>query len=1042
MPRIIFKCRYLKNAPKEHLSNFVKYVATREGVEKVTDGSQNFHATKKQQQLIRQILQELPDSADLFEYEDYQKSPTRENASEFISIALENNLDLIGKKKNFVDYIAHRPKVEKLGSHGLFTDDGVPIVLSQVAEEVSNHPGNVWTHVVSLRRTDAARLGYDCAKSWQALIRAQRNVIAQNMKIAPDNLKWYAAFHNEGHHPHIHLIAYSSDPKEAYVTKQGIENMRGSLAQEIFRQDLLQIYEKQTERRNILNKQSHEAMQQILSQINSGICENKNIEELIVRLSEKLKNTTGKKQYGYLKAPLKAIVDQVVDELAKDERVAKLYSSWYEMRNEVLSTYADKLPPPLPLSQQKEFKSIKNMVISEALNLGNHHFTFEPDEDEKGLLEDHDDRTDATEDTSPAVEESPSANKELEIPLEDPMDFVSNSSEEASSKDDSQEFKYHIDWSEKYKEAREFLYGTDDKEPHFEEAYRLFMEEAETGNVLAIYDLGRMHMDGLGVEMDRVAAQEWYTKALNGFLEIESKKSSPYLQYRIGKMYMQGLGTEQDYLEAADWFHMAVTENYKYAQYSLAGLYYHGKGVDQSYETAFDLYKKSAQQKNPYASYELAKMYRDGVGTEKNPERADEHFQKAFAGFLELEAQSRDDKLQYRLGQMLYTGTGTEQDTAAAIAYFEKAARLGNVNAQYMLGKIYLKTDSEHGNIEKALQWLGKAADNGNALAQYAMAKLYLKGDHVEKDIQKAIDLLTKSAEQKNSYAQYALGKLYLLGEEVPKDIETAIRWLTASADQNNQFAQYTLGKLYLQGKETAKDIPAAIRRLTASAEQGNQYAQYMLGKLYLSGEDITKDISKAEKWLIASAEQDNQYAQYLLGKLYLSGEDVPKDIKNAVRWLKASAQQGNQFAQYQLGKLCLSGEGLPKDVLAAIRWFTASAEQGNQYAQYMLGKLYLLGRDVERDKEIAEHWLSQSAAQGNIYAQFFLERIDNFKDPSVLLCATRLMHHLSRMFQEEYRSMGGSPLQQVDRKLRRKLMEKKSAQGHAYDDHAPHQSY
>jgi hypothetical protein len=569
----------------------VEYVATREGVEKVSDSSCLLPATKNQQQLISEILKMLPETSDLFEYEDYLNNPTRENASEFISIALENNLDLIGKKKNFVDYIANRPRVEKIGSHGLFTDEGVPVVLSKVADEVSNHSGNVWTNIVSLRREDASRLGYDNAKSWQDLIRAQRNVIAGNMKIAPENLRWYAAFHNESHHPHIHLIAYSINPKEAYVTKQGIENMRGSLAREIFRQDLMQIYEKQTERRNSLNRQSREAMQDIIAQIRSGVCDNKNIEELIAHLAEKLKHTSGKKQYGYLKAPLKEVVNQIVDELAKDERVTELYSSWYEMRNEVLSTYVDKLPPPLPLSQQKEFKSIKNMVIAEALNIGSHHFTFEPDE-------------------------------EQDISIEDDGDIV------------------------------------------------------------------------------------------------------------------------------------------------------------------------------------------------------------------------------------------------AATTYFEKSAKLGNVNAQYMPGRIYLESDSEHENVEKALQWLGKAADNGNALAQYAMGKLYLAGNHVEKDAVKAVELFTKSAEQRN------------------------------------------------------------------------------------------------------------------------------------------------------------------------------------QYAQYVLGKLHLLGHDVRQDKETALHWLSAAAAQGNIYAKFLLERMDSFKDPSIFLAATRLMHHLGNIFREEYQKAFGNPLIQVDRKLRKKLMEKKLAQGHAYNDHAPHQSY
>lgn len=894
MPKIILRCNYLRDAPPEHLANYIKYIGTREGVEKIDDTKALLPATVKQQQLINQILKDIDGSKDMYEYADYLLNPTRENASEFISLSLENNLDLIGKRKNYVDYIANRPRVEKLATHGLFADEGTPVVLSQVANEVANHKGVIWTHVISLRREDAARLGYDNAKEWQELIRSKKAMLAKNMKIDSANLKWYAAYHNESHHPHVHLVVYSINESEGFLTNKGIENMRSELAHSILRQDFMNIYDRQNESRSALKEISGAAMRELIREIQMGVCENKNIEEMITHLAEKLKHTSGKKQYGYLKAPLKAVIDHIVDELAKDERVAKLYSNWYEMRNEVLSTYADKLTPPLPLSQQKEFKSIKNMVIAEALNIGSHHFTFEPDEEQETLTVPHDDSVEATGDELPMPESLPSTDEVSSDAGYDNNNFIAEPSwDHTSDDDDPPEFKYHVKWSDRYKEAREFLYGTDDMEPDFAEAHCLFMEEAEIGNALAMFDLGRMHMDGLGVAMNMDAAQEWYAKTLTAFLEVESNKSSPYIQYRIGKMHNAGLGTTQDYLEAADWFHMAAAKNHKYAQYSLAGLYYHGHGVEQSYETAFDLYRKSAGQKNPYASYELAKMYRDGIGIEKNMEKADEHFQKAFTGFLDLEAQSKDDKLQYRLGQMLYTGTGTEKDIAAAIAYFEKAAKLGNVNAQYMLGKLYLEADSEHENVERALQWLGKAADNGNALAQYAMAKLYLKGSHVEMDIQKALELFTKSAEQENQYAQYALGKLYLLGEDVPKDIQAAIKWLTASA------------------------------------------------------------------------------------------------------------------------------------------------EQGNQYAQYALGKLYLLGHDVKRDKETAAHWLSASAVQGNIYAQFFLERIDSFKDPSVLLAATRLMHHLGNIIvREEYRPTGGNPLLQVDCKLRRKLMEKKSAQGHAADDH------
>lgn len=806
--------------------------------------------------------------------------------------------------------------------------------------------------------------------SWQDLIRGQRNHIAEQMKITPENLRWYAAYHDEGHHPHVHLIAYSTDPHEAYVTKAAIQNMRGSLAREIFRQDLVQIYSEQTERRSILTQQSRDAMKDIIRQINAGICENKTIEDLISHLAERLKHTSGKKQYGYLKAPLKEVVDQIVDELAGDERVAQCYAKWYELRNEVLRTYADKPPPPLPLSKQKEFKSIKNMVIAEAVNIGSRCFTMEPDEEADAPPDHIEPDTDEPE-AVVLAEEPPHIDAELSEASGNLFYAVGEPhSREASDGNGADEPHPRIAWSGRYQEARAFLYGSDETEPDFEQALRLFAEEAETGNALAMHDLGRMHADGLGVEMNAAAAFAWYGKALAAFLAIEVKKESPYVEYRIGKMFAAGLGTGQDYAEAVGWLDRAAFQNHKYAQYSLAGLFYQGQGVGQDFAAAFSLYRKSARQRMPYAAYELAKMYRDGIGTEKDAVKSERHFYEAFTGFQTLEPQSHDDKLQYRLGQMLYAGTGTQKDVSAAMAYFEKSAGLGNVHAQYMLGKIYLDAGSDHENVEKALAWLAKAAGGGNALAQYALGKLYRDGGRVEKDTLKAVALFTQAAQQENQYAAYALGKVYLSGEDISRDVPAALKWLTLSAD---------------------------------------------LG---------------------------NQYAQYALAKLYLSGEDLPRDVPKAVELLTQSGLQNNQFAAYRLGRLYLSGEDVPKDAAAAVKWLTASAEQGNQYAQYVLGKLYLMGQDAPRNQEAALQWLVASAAQGNIYAQFLLDRMETFHDPSLLLAATRLMHHLSNIFRDEHQRMGGGNGMRIDRKLRQKLARKKAAQGYARDDHEPRQNY
>lgn len=969
MPRIIFKCGYIKNKP-EHAKNLLIYMGTREGVEKLPLNRKNQSATQKQIERIEDILSRFPDSVRLFEYEDYQNKPTLENASEFITAAIDHNLDQISHQEVYVNYIATRPRAEKLGTHGLFSDEDKPLILSQTAEEVAQHTGNIWTPIISLRREDATRLGYDNAAAWMAFLRKQRNIFAEQMKMAPENLRWYAAFHNESHHPHCHMIVYSVNPREGYLTKPAIEKMRSSLAREIFQQDLIQIYSEQTERRNTLSQQSRDALQDILAQIQSGACENTVIEDLLSKLAERLKHTSGKKQYGYLKAPLKKLVNQTVDELARDVRVAEAYAKWQELRNEVLHTYKDVLPDPFPLSQQKEFKSIKNMVIAEALNIGGHHFTFEGEENadifnEETVSETEESDFQLTEEEHPLV-----LNERMEDSEDISSSIPENSSHSDSDEDDSGEPRPHIAWSGRYKEARAFLYGSDDIEPDFEQALQLFLEEAETGNALAMHDIGRIYEDGLGVEIDKAPSFSWYSKALAAFLEIEGEKENRYVEYRIGKMYAAGLGTEQDYVEAAGWFDIAVSQNHKYAQYSLAGLFYRGQGVAQDFEMAFDLYRKSSRQHVPYASYELAKMYRDGIGTIKNLEKAELHFKEAFLGFQKLEEQSHDDKLQYRLGQMLYTGIGTEKDVSAAIIYFEKAARLGNVHAQYMLGRIYLDTDSGHENVDKAFLWLIKAADNGSGFAQYAMGKLYRDGNHIEKDLKKAAELFTLSAEQDNQYAAYALARLYLAGEGIPRDVEAAVKWLTVSADLENQFAQYSLAKLYITGEDISKNIPKAVELYTKSAERNNSFAQYQLSKLYLLGEDVPKDIDTAIKWLTLSAEQENQYAQYVLGKLYLMGHEVPRDRETAVRWLTLSAEQGN------------------------------------------------------------------------IYAKFLLDHLDSFRDPSPFLAATRLLHHLSRTFKEEQSKLLGTPGMQVDSKLRRKLRQKKMAQGHAPDDHELKQTY
>lgn len=367
MARLILKCRYLKAGGAKHSENLIRYIATRDGVEKIDDTWQLQPATKAQRELIAQLISDFPDVAGAFEYQDYVKSPTKGTASECISRAFEDNVDLISQRENYVAYIAKRPRVEKQGSHGLFTDSNIPIRLSAVAKEVAMHSGNVWTNILSLRREDATRLGYDNGEAWRNLLSGQAGVMAEAMKIPLEDLRWYAAFHNESHHPHVHVVAYSVG-KEPYMTEQGLLKMKSAFAREIFRQDLLQTYEQQTKHRNTLNQESRSLLEEITEQIYSGGYANETVELMLRELAKQLANTKGKKVYGYLPQKARNLVNGIVDELEKDQRIQQLYDLWYEQREVILQTYTDRPPERLPLSQNKTFRAVKNAVIQEALN--------------------------------------------------------------------------------------------------------------------------------------------------------------------------------------------------------------------------------------------------------------------------------------------------------------------------------------------------------------------------------------------------------------------------------------------------------------------------------------------------------------------------------------------------------------------------------------------------------------------------------------------------------------------------------------------------
>ena len=373
MPRLVTKFKYLKpGGSGKSVGGYARYIATREGVEKLDDSHRHAPATKKQQTLIEKILRDFPDTKGSQEYADFMREQTVGNASEFITMAIEENMDAVPDTKTYADYIATRPRAERFGSHGLFTDEGVAVQLSKVSQELNAYKGNVYTAILSLKREDATRLGFDNGSRWRDFLRGQTQTLSENLKIPMEHLRWYAAFHNEGHHPHVHLIAYSSVPGEGHLSKQGMENMRSAFARDIFSHELLFTCQQQTEYRDQLREQGRESISDIVAEINAGTYRNPRIEELLIQLADRLSRTTGKKVYGYLKPDVKAVVDQIVAELAGDENIRKLYDLWYEQREDVLRTYTDTFPDRVPLEQNKEFKSIRNAVIQEALKITPH----------------------------------------------------------------------------------------------------------------------------------------------------------------------------------------------------------------------------------------------------------------------------------------------------------------------------------------------------------------------------------------------------------------------------------------------------------------------------------------------------------------------------------------------------------------------------------------------------------------------------------------------------------------------------------------------
>ena len=578
MPKIIVTSRYIKPQAHKRFGNYIKYIATREGVEKPTPKQ------KIRCELDREI---------------------------------------------FMNYLDSRPN-----SHGLFWETNKSLVLDRVAKEVANHEGAIWTHIVSLKREDAERMGYIDLEHWRDLVRRHISDIAAAQKIVLENIRWYAAFHNKESNPHVHIVVYSSDGKQGYLTEKGIEKIRSAFANDIYKDELQNLYQQQTQVRDKLRSKAESVMKNLLSELQSGSFENPQLEQLILKLQSQLCNSKGKKVYGYLQPNVKKTVDQIVAQLAENPVLKKMYEEWCALEQQKYETYTSAVQKFPPLEENKVFKPIKNAVIRTVM--------------------------------------------EMDISAEMFAECGENTLDETESDGD-----LYIKCTAEYKSACTELYKNHD----IPKALELFRTEAEKGNILATFDIGKMYRSGLLGNENIPKADEYFQKALQGFLALEpnAKRLRDYVQYRIGKMYALGYGTEQDYTKAYEWLKKSADAGNKFAQYSLGSLYFYGNGTPQNYEKAFEYYKLSADQDNAYACYEVAKMFRDGVGTEKNTEQAENYFKNAYNGFSNVANDNPDDKILYRLGVMTFSGTGCDGDRDLGIKYIKQSAELGNEYAQAFL---------------------------------------------------------------------------------------------------------------------------------------------------------------------------------------------------------------------------------------------------------------------------------------------------------------------------------------------------------------------
>lgn len=856
MPRIILKCGYLKSNSKSDRGGFINYIATREGVVKITNKLSSKKATEKQKDHIKDLIRLYPDIKKYPEYDNYIKEQTIGNASELITRIEEDHYAELCGSKGYLQYIAQRPGVYKQGKHGLFgQEDNVD--LEKVKQEINDHQGNVWTQIISLKREDANRLNYENIQSWRNLILKHQLEIAEKYKIYPDHLQWYAAFHDEAHHPHIHMIIYSTDPSEGYLTKKSIDDMRAMYAKDIFKQDLMQIYTEQTATRDKLKKLSNELLN----------CQPpKEIIPTMIALGKKLESIKGKKTYGYLSKSLKQEVDLIMAQLTEQTEIKKCYQEWCVCIDKIFQAYKDEEIPAIPMVNNKEFRSIKNQIISAAIQLN----------EESVYIQDY-----------------------MEEPIEEKMEFIKDEIQADDIVEQEEKWSF---WNEDYKQAKKLLYGTKETEKDQEQARIMLEKQAGLGNPLAMYDLGLIYTRGLGVLVNKEQANEWFRMALNEFKILHSERpKSNYFKYRIGVCYDRGYGVEENKEEAKSWYEQC--DGYKYADFALGNLYYwtYGEMTD-----AFSHYSLAADAGMPYACYSTAKMIDDGLA-EGDLGQAEKYYKNALDQFISQEESMPDDNLQYRIGTMYLKGKGCQADWDKAKEYLKKSTENKNDKAQNLLMRCYLKRNENETEVMEAIQYFQAKADGGS---HYLLGQAYAEGKlGLKIDKERAFQYFVKADSQGLSYATYQLAKCYELGVGTVVDLQQAQlyykkaldRFLIEYAKRSSDQLASMIGLMYALDKGVEKNPSLALEYLQ-KVKNKSDFVKSLLAQQFILLDRSEEEIQQAVQILYELGLTGDDRALFTLGRIYHKGLNHLKIDRDLARvYYTQSAGLGNEYAKLVL---------------------------------------------------------------------------------------------------------------------------------------------